>query len=65
MLVAAIDAEIARLLEVRRLLAGTDRQLTHTVKKRTRRQMSPEARARIAEGQRRRWAEWAKAKQAS
>lgn len=61
-----IDAEIARLTEVKRLLggagAGSTKSVTKStgaksaVKGRKRRVLSPEARKRIADAQRRRWA---------
>jgi hypothetical protein len=58
---ASIDAEIAALQQARALLIGSD---TAAVKKKSsskkplkkKRTLSPEARARIAEGQRKRWA---------
>ena len=58
---ASIDAEIAALQQARALLIGSD---TAAVKKKTsskkplkkKRTLSPDARARIAEGQRKRWA---------
>ena len=58
---ASIDAEIAALQQARALLIGSD---TAAVKKKTstkkslkkKRTLSPEGRARIAEGQRKRWA---------
>jgi hypothetical protein len=63
-IIDAIDEEIARLREVRNLLARTSRiadskQVTKAkaaAKKTTKRRLSPEARARIAEAQRKRWA---------
>jgi hypothetical protein len=64
MLIAAIDAEIARLLEVRRLLSERE-HLSPAGRKQNRRPMSLEARARMAEGQRRRWAAYAKARENS
>jgi ElaB/YqjD/DUF883 family membrane-anchored ribosome-binding protein len=54
-----LDTEIARLLEVRKLLsnAGTESvKKSTTAKKRSKRSLSPEARARIAAAQRKRWA---------
>src|SRR5579871_5093211 len=54
-----IDAEIARLKKVRKLLAedkAPRSQMTSTAKGRAKRRLSPESRARIAEAQRRRWA---------
>jgi hypothetical protein len=58
---ASIDAEIAALQQARALLIGND---TAAAEKKTsskkplkkKRTLSPEARARIAEGQRKRWA---------
>ncbi len=63
-IIDAIDEEIARLREVRSLLARTSRiadsehvsQVKAAAKKNTKRRMSPEARERIAEAQRKRWA---------
>jgi len=65
-ILALIDAEIARLTQVRSLLAGigkvpaklTERKATKTAAKKTkkRRVLSPEARKRIADAQRKRWA---------
>lgn len=62
-ILAAIDAEIARLTQARKLLAGVA-QSNATVRKaaaassqaKRTRVLSPEARKRIAEAQRRRWA---------
>jgi hypothetical protein len=55
-----LDAEIARLQEVKRLLSSagvvSGHKRTTAAKKRSRRKLSPEARARIAEAQRKRWA---------
>lgn len=65
LILAEIDAEIARLTEARKLLAGaasvakspTVRKAVGTAKKAKRsRVLSPEARKRIADAQRRRWA---------
>ena len=61
---STIDAEIARLQQARALLAGTGagtrgRRTTTAAdapKKRTRRRLSAEARKRIADAQRKRWA---------
>jgi uncharacterized protein (DUF2384 family) len=69
-IIDAIDEEIARLREVRSLLARTSRIADSTqvpkakaaAKKSTKRRLSPEARARIAEAQRKRWATARKAK---
>jgi len=64
-ILAEIDAEIARLTQVRTLLGGagsvassvTDRQTKKTPSKsRKRRVLSPDARKRIADAQRKRWA---------
>lgn len=64
-ILAEIDAEIARLKQVRSLLAGTGRVTAkvnglnsgHAVPGRhKRRNLSPAARKRIADAQRRRWA---------
>jgi len=70
-LLSTIDAEIARLQQARALLAGTSngtgtrRKSTTTAaaspNKRARRTMSAEARKRIAEAQRKRWAAQKKA----
>jgi hypothetical protein len=55
-----IDAEIARLQEVKKVLSGAEAQngfKGHTVaKKRKRRKLSAEAREKIAAAQRKRWA---------
>jgi len=54
-----IDAEIARLQEVKKLLssAGVESGEKSTAgKKRSKRKLSPEARERIAAAQRKRWA---------
>jgi hypothetical protein len=65
-ILSQIDSEIARLTQVRKLLAGsaansitsTPRKTKSAGKKKTRkaRVLSPEARKRIADAQRRRWA---------
>jgi hypothetical protein len=63
-ILAEIDAEIARLTQVRSLLAGSrsissSRATTKTkgpIKSRKRRVLSAEARKRIADAQRKRWA---------
>jgi len=63
-ILSQIDSEIARLTQVRKLLAGsgantfTTSQRKSTAKKSSRkgRVLSPEARKRIADAQRRRWA---------
>jgi len=64
-ILSQIDAEIARLTEVRKILAGSS-TATYTsgprktksapAKKRSPRVLSPEARKRIADAQRKRWA---------
>lgn len=60
-ILAQIDSEIARLEQVRRLLSDRS-NIQHgslVVKKRTgtkRRRLSPEARRKIADAQRKRWA---------
>jgi hypothetical protein len=53
-LLSAIDQEIARLTEARSILAGNSRGMAHVSIRR--RNLSPEARKRIAEAQKRRWA---------
>lgn len=64
-IIAQIDAEIARLTKVRSLLADVGNGTTLTaslrmnsasVKKRKKHFLSPEARKRIADAQRKRWA---------
>jgi hypothetical protein len=66
-ILAEIDAEISRLTQARRLLATTGTSNSTTSKSRTvkpsaakkarkNRVLSPDARKRIAEAQRRRWA---------
>jgi len=63
-ILAEIDAEISRLTQVRSLLAGTRSGTSSSVnkpakgpnKRRKKRVLSPEARKRIAEAQRKRWA---------
>lgn len=62
-IVAEIDAEIAKLQQVRALLANTgkamkmaERSAGKGVKVRKQRVLSPEARKRIADAQRKRWA---------
>lgn len=54
-LVSEIDSEIARLQQVRTLLAGVG-SATHAKAPRRKRTLSAEARARIAAAQKRRWA---------
>ncbi len=64
-ILAQIDSEIARLTHARALLAGATGQPTKTTiakvktkagKTRKKRTLSPEARKRIADAQRKRWA---------
>lgn len=65
-IVALIDAEISRLTHVRSLLASTGKAAVTVAepktvkaakkKRKKRRSLSPEARKRIAEAQRKRWA---------
>jgi hypothetical protein len=58
-LVASIDAELSRLTEARNLLlgeSGTEGSKPLRVKMTAKRKLSPEARMRIAEAQRKRWA---------
>jgi hypothetical protein len=56
-IVAEIDSEIGHLEEVRRLLSGAARiAVAGSVPGRKKRTLSPEARQRIADAQRRRWA---------
>ena len=59
-ILAEIDVEIARLQEVKKLLSsagvGSGNKSTTAARKRSKRKLSPEARARIAEAQRKRWA---------
>ena len=64
-ILAEIDAEIARLTQVRSLLAGSGKVASTTSgrkpkkttgKNRKKRVLSPEARKRIADAQRKRWA---------
>lgn len=64
-ILAEIDAEIARLTQARKLLAGAGKVAvaptgakakTTAAKKTSARVLSPEARKRIADAQRRRWA---------
>jgi len=59
-IITAIDEEIAQLRQVRDLLAGggNSRSIRPAVKRRV---LSPEARKRIADAQRRRWAAQKKA----
>lgn len=64
-IISQLDAEIARLIQVRKLLAGssaasftaTERKAKSAAgKAKTNRVLSPEARKKIADAQRRRWA---------
>lgn len=62
-ILSQIDAEIARLTQVRKLLAGADSRTAPTQKAATSRpkahkarKLSADARKRIADAQRRRWA---------
>lgn len=63
-ILAEVDAEIARLTQVRALLADSGkvtaklngRKAVSTLKTRRKRVLSPEARKRIADAQRKRWA---------
>lgn len=59
-LITAIDQEIARLTQARELLAGTRSTATFTGRP-PRRRLSPEARKRISDAQKRRWAKQKKA----
>ena len=70
-ILAAIDAEIARLQEARSLLGAPHKASRRTAKKAAKkvlgsttgkRTLSPEARFRIAEAQRKRWAATKRAK---
>ena len=63
MLIAAIDEEISRLIKARALLTGNNgksevqgRKPATLATVRMKRNLSPEARKRIADAQRRRWA---------
>ena len=65
-IISQIDAEISRLTQVRKLLAGSDIGSITAPKRKTKtapakkakktRVLSPEARKRIADAQRKRWA---------
>ncbi len=67
-IIASIDKELARLREVRSLLTQKVKQAkkapgrSGAAKKQSKRQLSPAARAKIAEAQRKRWAAVKKAK---
>lgn len=54
-LVSSIDAEIGRLQQARALLAGNRGAKAATRPVKAKRYLSPEARKRIADAQRRRW----------
>jgi hypothetical protein len=69
-ILALIDAEVAALQNARSLLAGTAAKrgpgrpksaVASTPKTKKKRKLSPEGRAKIAEGQRKRWAALKKA----
>jgi hypothetical protein len=62
-ILAEIDAEIHRLEQVRAILVGNDSRQGKKAAKSTvsKRQLSPEARARIAAAQKARWAKTRKA----
>lgn len=63
-IIKALDAEIEQLQQARKLLAANDglSKAGARTKKSSQRRLSPEARARISEAQRKRWA---KAKRSS
>jgi hypothetical protein len=54
-LIAAIDAEISRLQQARKLLAGSGTGIGIRKRKRT---LSAEGRARISAAMKKRWANW-------
>jgi hypothetical protein len=56
-LIAAIDAEISRLQQARKLVAGSSRSNTGTVTRKRKITMSAEGRARISAAQKKRWAQ--------
>jgi hypothetical protein len=65
-ILAAIDEEISKLQQVRKLLQSSNQNklasgFSRAGKPRTKRVLSPEARARIAAAQKRRWAKQKKA----
>jgi len=65
-MITAVDQEIARLQLARTLLAGESVVIKHSVTpakapEKSKRVLSPEAKERIASGQRKRWAEAKKA----
>ena len=55
-ILASIDAEIARLMNVRDLLTEVTAKASNSATPRKRRKLSPAARKRIADAQRKRWA---------
>ena len=59
-LIIAIDAEISRLQQARKLLSGSSSS-TGTVTRKRKFTISAEARARISAAQKKRWAQWKKA----
>lgn len=59
-IIAAIDGEIARLQQAKTLLTGLDSERAKPAKRK--RNLSPEARARIVAAQRKRWAAQKKTK---
>jgi hypothetical protein len=61
-LLSTIDSEIARLGEARALLAGQDGDVRRGRKPGKKRIVSAEARKRIGDAQRKRWAAWKNAK---
>jgi len=69
-IITALDIEMEKLREVRALLSGTGTPKTEATtsaspKRRGKRRLSPEARKRIADAQRKRWAAVAAAKNAT
>jgi hypothetical protein len=58
MIVEEIDAEIHRLESVRALLTGKTAPLKRGAPRRAPREVSSESRARMAEGQKKRWAKF-------
>lgn len=66
-LLSQIDAEISRLQNARRLLSGANSSIPSKVtsKPRQKRRLSAEARKRIADAQRKRWAKQKKAAKAA
>lgn len=55
-IIAAVDQEIARLQQVRAILSGGGGGVPSPFRLRRKRVLSPEARAKIAAAQRKRWA---------